>query len=233
MSRDRVAEDHRSPADDDDDDDDATEVREIHAVSPPQPSSSSTLGSRGAIRRHDSWEVSRSSSLSIASAEAENLPSMSREFSALVVAGSTMQSGSSSSSSEHNTNPGSEATTTTASNLGRIREEELLEETNPLAIVPDNNPIPSPRRAATSVGPSASSSYVDNSISSNAVEEVSVHRVKKEEVESKIVAWQTAEIAKVNNRFKRQDVIINGWESEQIEKATACLKKIEVCPLSV
>ncbi|XP_072957010.1 remorin 4.1-like [Typha angustifolia] len=95
--------------------------------------------------------------------------------------------------------------------MGRIgEEEEEVEEVNPLAIVPDNNPrMPSPRRAAP------------------AAEEVSVVRVKKEEVESKIAAWQTAEIAKVNNRFKRDDVFINGWENEKVEKATAWLKKIE------
>lgn len=127
--------------------------------------------------------------------------------------------------------------TTTTTNLGRIREEEQLEETNPLAIVPDTNPMPSPRRrAATSVQQFAPASSLVDNITSNgggggggAVEEVSVQRVKKEEVQWKIAAWQTAVIAKINNRFKREDVIINGWESEQIEKATACLKRTEVC----
>src|SRR4051812_1302234 len=98
MSRDR--EEHHSP----DDDDDAIEVREIHALTSPQPSSSSTFSSRGDGRRRESWDVSRSSSLSIASSDAENFTSMSREFNALVVAGSTLQSSSSSSSgADHNT----------------------------------------------------------------------------------------------------------------------------------
>ena len=52
--------------------------------------------------------------------------------------------------------------------------------------------------------------------------------MKKEEVETKVTAWQTAEVAKINNRFKREEVVINGWETEQVEKASAWLKKIEV-----
>jgi len=60
------------------------------------------------------------------------------------------------------------------------------------------------------------------------VGEVAVRRVKKEEVETKIMAWETAEIAKINNRFKRQEVVINGWESDQVEKASSFFNKIEV-----
>lgn len=56
----------------------------------------------------------------------------------------------------------------------------------------------------------------------------SVQRVKKEEVESKINAWQNAKIAKINNRFKREDAVINGWESEQVQKASSWMKKVEV-----
>jgi hypothetical protein len=52
--------------------------------------------------------------------------------------------------------------------------------------------------------------------------------VKKEEVESKIAAWQIAETAKIDNRFKREEVVINGWEGDQVEKASAWLKKYEV-----
>ncbi|RYR39089.1 hypothetical protein Ahy_A09g044514 [Arachis hypogaea] len=57
------------------------------------------------------------------------------------------------------------------------------------------------------------------------VEEVSVQRVKKEEVNAKISAWQNNKIAKINNRFKRKDAVIEGWESEQargnaLEKCT-------------
>lgn len=193
-----MLENQRAHNRDDDTDESAIEVREIHAVTPlPNPSSN-----RG--RRLDSWETSshRSPTLSLGS-ELENFTSMSTEFNAMVVAGSTLPNDSNSGSNNGN-NDG-------AHNLARIGEEEL-EETNPLAIVPDNNPIPSPRRRPPADHP---------------VEEVSVHMVKKEEVESKISAWQTAEIAKINNRFKREDVVINGWESEQVEKSTAWLKKIE------
>ncbi|XP_073004911.1 remorin 4.1-like [Typha latifolia] len=180
----------------DDDLADDADFRDIHALTPPQPSSSI----RG--RRRESWEAGshRSSTLSVGSdvTLGEHFSTMSREFNAMVVAGSNMQ----------NDGNGS----LNGDVLSRIGEEEL-QETNPLAIVPDNNPIPSPSRPPLAELP------VD--------EEVSVHRVKKEEVESKISAWQTAEIAKINNRFKRDDVVINGWESEKVEKATAWLKKIE------
>lgn len=56
----------------------------------------------------------------------------------------------------------------------------------------------------------------------------SVQRVKEEEVESKINAWQIAKIAKINNRFAREDAIINGLESEEVHKATCRMKKVEV-----
>ncbi|KAG0463555.1 hypothetical protein HPP92_019624 [Vanilla planifolia] len=177
-------------------DDASTEIRDIHALTP------SPVSVRG--RARDSWEVGshRSSALSVGS-EVENFSSMSREFSAMVVAGSNLQPDS--------------AAADGGGILSRIGEDEL-EETNPLAIVPDNtHPFPSPRPPSTSATSSAPA----------AIEEVSVHRVKKDEVDAKIAAWQAAEIAKINNRFKREDVTINGWESEQLEKATAWLKKIE------
>jgi hypothetical protein len=50
-------------------------------------------------------------------------------------------------------------------------------------------------------------------------------------VETKVSAWQTAEVAQINNRFKREEVVINGWETEQVDKACAWLKKIEVINL--
>ncbi|XP_057784712.1 remorin 4.2-like isoform X2 [Salvia miltiorrhiza] len=146
------------------------------------------------------WETGshRSSSLSTEGG-GENFSSMSREFNALVLAGATI--------GEHESGSGSL--------LGRIREEgNFQEETNPLAIVPDTSaldPVQSPRgrRAGHNGG------------------EMSVHRVKKEEVESKIHAWQNAKVAKINNRFKREDAIINGWEGEQVQKATSWMKKVE------
>lgn len=96
-----------------------------------------------------------------------------------------------------------------------IGEDDFVE-TNPLAIVPDNNPIISPRTTEPEVARSEGESPVI------------VVQVKKEETETKIAAWQSEEIAKVNNRFKREEVVINSWENEQVEDATARLKKIEV-----
>lgn len=140
--------------------------------------------------------------MSESEASSEQFTTMSGEFNAMVLAGSTMPAGDEE-----------------AGGLGRIQEEEAVGEANPLAIVPDGHPfdgVPSlRRRTAAPTG-------------DGAVEEVSLEIVKKEEVESKISAWQTAKVAKINNRFKREDVTINGWESEQVEKAATVLKKVEV-----
>ena len=57
---------------------------------------------------------------------------------------------------------------------------------------------------------------------------LSLETVKREEVESRILSWQTAKLAKTNSRFKREEVDINGWEGERVERASAVLKKIEV-----
>ncbi|XP_077214119.1 remorin 4.1-like isoform X2 [Tasmannia lanceolata] len=168
------------------------EIRDIHQVNSP--------ANQG--RRREAWETSslRSPNLSLSSEiPSEIFTTMSREFNALVLAGSSIEDGN---------NDGS--------NLARIGEEDH-EETNPLAIVPDNgrfDPVPSPRPLVGSSG---------NSI----VEEVSLQMVKKEETQSKISAWQTAKIAKINNRFKREDAIINGWEGEHVQKATTWMKKVE------
>ncbi|MBA0742827.1 hypothetical protein Gogos_015843, partial [Gossypium gossypioides] len=113
---------------------------------------------------------------------------MSREFNALVLAGSSIENNDSDSVHTLNNNQ-----------LTRIGEDhELQEETNPLAIVPDNGPY----------------------------DRESDQPRRKEEVESKICAWQNAKIAKINNRFKREDAIINGWESEQVQKASSWMKKV-------
>ncbi|XVE75631.1 hypothetical protein DITRI_Ditri12bG0108800 [Diplodiscus trichospermus] len=193
--------------DDDHDRDDDEHIRDIHALTPPHPP---------AVNR-GRWETGshRSSSLSMSSelASSENFTSMSREFNALVLAGSSIENNDSDSiNTLNNHNP-----------LTRIGEEEVPEETNPLAIVPDNNPFDqgnSDQQRRVGSGGSAAAS-------SSSHGEVSVLRVKKEEVESKISAWQNAKIAKINNRFKREDAIINGWESEQAQKATSWMKKIE------
>lgn len=165
-----------------------------------------------------------SSSLSVASTEgasSENFTSMSREFSALVLAGSSIDPNNDSPIDVHDNEGGN--------NLGRIGEEDLMEETNPLAIVPDNHPldpVPSPRRGGVA-GASSSSAVAAASGGGSGQGEVSVQRVKKEEVEAKILAWQNAKVAKINNRFKREDAVINGWESEQVQKATSWMKKVE------
>ncbi|KAL2453062.1 Remorin family protein [Abeliophyllum distichum] len=173
-------------------------IREIHALTPsrlqPPPP-----------RREITLETSshRSSNLSMASSnESENFTSMSREFNALVLAGSSIGNNNDVPTSSNNGN-----------NLGRIGEEE---ETNPLAIVPDNNPLDIPVPVPVPVQSPRGQSR-----------EVSVQSVKKEEVESKINAWQNAKIAKINNRFKREDAVINGLESEEVDKATSWMKKVE------
>jgi len=153
----------------------------------------------------------------------QNFTSMSREFSALVLAGSGVDHNNSS----INANEGSGTSNIANYNLSRIGEDEMPDQEmiNPLAIVPDTNnypfdPVPSPTPGAAPGGSGTTTS-------GNSHSEISVQRVKKEEVESKIYAWQNAKIAKINNRFKREDAIINGWESEQVQKATSWMKKVE------
>ncbi|XP_062004883.1 remorin 4.1-like [Rosa rugosa] len=215
----------------DDDHGDDEIVRDIHALTPPHPPQAANSGGR----QREAWETGGqiSPSLSVASTEgasSENFTSMSREFSALVVAGSTIPN---SSFSNNDMNDGAVNNPGNNLGLGRIGEEDnMLEETNPLAIVTDNyhssDPIASPRSIGannnTMAGSSSSSMIGTNQGHQG---EISVHVVKKEEVESKISAWQNAKIAKVNNRFKREDAVINGWESEQVQKASTWMKKIE------
>ncbi|XP_075474746.1 remorin 4.1-like [Primulina tabacum] len=204
LSRTRDGDTLHAHEDDDDDDGDgdgsSPAIREIHALTTP-PSSGA--------RRRETWETGshRSSPGSMASSEI-NFTSISREFNALVLAGSNI-------ASENETG-----------NLGRIGEEEnLLEETNPLAIVPDTNPLQSPGGDGDrALAVSAAAGDGDYRINGG---EVSVQNVKKEEVLSKISAWQNAKIAKINNRFKREDVVIKGWEGEQVQKATSWMKKEE------
>lgn len=176
---------------------DSPAMRDIHALTPPRAPPAP-------------WETGshRSSSLSVTSSAAmeggENFTTMSREFSALVLAGSAVGG--------PDQDPG----------LARIREDENVhEETNPLAIVPDSSGPMSPAQSPRGGGRVAAAGGHNGG-------EMSVHRVKKEEVESKIHAWQNAKVAKINNRFKREDAIINGWEGEQVQKASSWMKKVEV-----
>ncbi|KAL5216986.1 hypothetical protein ABZP36_017670 [Zizania latifolia] len=187
---------HPSAPDTDDaagDDEEVTTFRDIHPLTTPTTTPPARLGSA-------SWDTASHRSLS----HEEQFMTMSREFTAMVAAGATMQTGANNGSG--------------ADQLTSIGEDEL-EETNPLAIVPDNHPIVTPARsrAPLEVVPAAAAPQ----------QPVEARQVKKEEVETKVSAWQTAEMAKINNRFKREEVVINGWETEQVDKASAWLKKIE------
>lgn len=111
--------------------------RDIHALTPLPPPPG---------RRRDTWETSshQSVSLSVASSDlapSENFTTMSREFSALVLAGSAIGD-----SSRNNTSDIDVTNTSGGTNLGIIGEEDHIpeEETNPLAIVPDSNPRQEP-----------------------------------------------------------------------------------------
>ncbi|KAJ6304082.1 hypothetical protein OIU77_017875 [Salix suchowensis] len=185
---------------------DSEQVRDIHALTPPHPPPRNHHGSY---------------SMSSDGASTENFTTMSREFNALVIAGSAIGTSNTANNSSSVHNEFNDIGGTTL--LSRIGEDDdVPEETNPLAIVPDNHPLdpePSSRMLR--------SALVDGSDGGDAGGEVSVQRVKKEEVETKITAWQNAKIAKINNRFKREDAIINGWESEQVQKSTSWMKKVE------
>lgn len=204
------------------------EFRDIHALSPPptpsQPSSyrlRASWGSAAGGSRHTSIR-----SVGSDTAPSEPFPTMSREFSAMVAAAANANASNGN---------GDAADRDIVDAMGRSRigeAEEELEETNPLAIVPDSNPIPSPRRGPPTPGGAdvalmAANGHGHGHGNANGEGGVSVGQVKKEEVESKIAAWQIAEVAKVNNRFKREEVVINGWEGDQVEKASAWLKKYE------
>ncbi|KAK0594900.1 hypothetical protein LWI29_001703 [Acer saccharum] len=189
--------------------DDEPIVRDIHALTPPP---ALPIDGGGGRRREASWETSsHRSSQSISSevgSSGENFTTMSREFNALVLAGSAIETGTESDHHVNNNNNNNN----NHSLLARIREDDIPEETNPLAIVPDLG---------------APFDHSVRHIGSSSEVSVSVQRVKKEEVESKISAWQNAKVAKINNRFKREEAVINGWESEQVQKATSWMKKVE------
>jgi len=199
---------HHHDGDGDVHDVEVTTFRDIHPLTPDVPTPPA---------RTRSWDTASHRSFS----SEEQFMTMSREFTAMVAAGATMQTGGGA-----NGNGGYDG-----DQLTSIGEDEL-EETNPLAIVPDSNPIPSPRRGpptpgGTDVALMAANGHGHGHGNSNGEGGMSVGQVKKEEVESKIAAWQIAEVAKVNNRFKREEVVINGWEGDQVEKASAWLKKYE------
>ncbi|KAG7566046.1 Remorin C-terminal [Arabidopsis suecica] len=155
----------------------------------------------------------------------ENFTTVSREFNALVIAGSSMDNNSNGS----NQSGGHRDVIRDERNeLTRIGENDDVgdhgqvpeEDSNPWAIVPDgyNN-----RDGSEDNNIVLASSSGQNRMVTTA----SVQRVKREEVEAKITAWQTAKVAKINNKFKRQDAVINGWLNEQVHKANSWMKKIE------
>ncbi|CAE6076562.1 unnamed protein product [Arabidopsis arenosa] len=161
----------------------------------------------------------------------ENFTTVSREFNALVIAGSSMDNNSNGS----NQSGGHRDVIRDERNeLTRIGENDDVrdhgqvpeEDANPWAIVPDgyNN-----RDGSEDNNIVLASSSGQNRMVTTA----SVQRVKREEVEAKITAWQTAKVAKINNRFKRQDAVINGWLNEQVHKANSWMKKIEVTHFSL
>ncbi|KAJ6921891.1 remorin 4.1-like [Populus alba x Populus x berolinensis] len=187
------------------------QIRDIHALTPPDPPPRNRWET-GSSTHHGSYSMSMSGE----GASSENFTTMSREFNALVVAGSAIGT-----SNTTNNSIFDHSDIVSSALLSRIGEDDhgVPEEINALAIVPDNNPSdPEPSSRRLGSGRVVSGSHGG---------EVSVMRVKKEEVETKITAWQNAKIAKINNRLKREDAIINGWESEQVQKSTSWMKKVE------
>jgi hypothetical protein len=198
-----------SPASHHDDDDvEVTTFRDIHPLTPDVPTPPA---------RTRSWDTASHRSFS----SEEQFMTMSREFTAMVAAGATMQTGTGGANGGYDGG---------ADQLTSIGEDEL-EETNPLAIVPDSHPIATPARSRTSAAASGLEVVPAPAPTPQPPAHVEASQVKKEEVETKVSAWQTAEVAKINNRFKREEVVINGWETEQVEKASSWLKKIEVLKL--
>lgn len=233
---------HNNHLGDDNNSDDG--FRDIHALTPPSPPPLPVPPSRQRVFDASSRRSSNVSVSSDITNSSENFTTMSREFNALVLAGSAISPNDYYTSNQVGGNgngSGSGNDRNNNINLDRIGEEEgEAEETNPLAIVPDINPMPSPpdghgigNRNNSSLGhlmgPSSSSINNNNSNSSsnNTSGAMAVHNVKKEEVETKITAWQTAKVSKINNRFKREDAIISGWENERVQKATSWMKKVE------
>ncbi|KAJ4822217.1 hypothetical protein Tsubulata_021192 [Turnera subulata] len=221
-----------------DDHDQSEHIRDIHALTPPQvplppPPAHPARARWETGSHHGSYSMSMSSDAGTSSSE--NFTTMSREFNALVLAGSSIGNNTSTAtnnphgSDNSNDVPVRDHGSNNNTLLSRIGEDDgdhdVPEETNPLAIVPDHNyPLehPSSRRLAGSLALAGAAAG-----GGGGGREMSVQRVKKEEVDSKISAWQNAKIAKINNRFKREDAVINGWESEQVQKATSWMKKVE------
>ena len=194
-----------------------TEVREIQPLTVP-PFTPPTRAGSGVST---AWDTASTSHRSVTSEE--QFMTMSREFTAMVAAGATNNTPNNNS----NDPPGSGAYDG-ADQLTSIGEDEL-EEHNPLAIVPDSGrPFATPGPGSSGSGRAARRDLEVVPAAGPPGEAKQVTEVRKEEVETKVASWQMAEVAKINNRFKREEVVINGWETEQLDKASAWLKKIEV-----
>jgi len=74
---------------------------------------------------------------------------------------------------------------------------------------------------------SNSSSARSNENRLSTPKELALQKVKRDEIEAKAVAWEEAKMAKVDNRFKRDEAIIGAWENEQKVKANIKMKKVE------
>jgi len=204
-------------------DQEVTEVREIQPLSVPPPFTPPTRAGSGVST---AWDTASTSHRSLTSEE--QFMTMSREFTAMVAAGAGDDAGAATPNNNSN-NPDSGAydgAGAGADQLTSIGEDEL-EEHNPLAIVPDSGrPFANPGSSRGGSG-SGRAARLDLEVVPAAGPPVEAKQVRKEEVETKVSAWQTAEVAQINNRFKREEVVINGWETEQVDKACAWLKKIE------
>ncbi|CAN8254418.1 unnamed protein product [Cochlearia groenlandica] len=189
-----------------------TVVRDIHTTTSTELSRPQQRGGLGPLSPAISVNFSDG-----ASSAGENFTTVSREFNALVIAGSSMDNNN----NNDNINNQSVSHRDVINELTRIGEDEDGggEDTNPWAIVPDGYD----NRSGSENIVTMTSSGGENRMVTTA----SVQRVKRDEVEAKITAWQTAKVAKINNRFKRQDAVINGLLNEQVHKANSLMKKIE------
>eukprot|EP00253_Pinus_taeda_P034696 PITA_34696 len=59
------------------------------------------------------------------------------------------------------------------------------------------------------------------------IEVKAVEKAERDKIEAKAVAWREAKMAKIDNRFKWEQTIIEVWENEQKEKANMKLKIAE------
>jgi len=74
---------------------------------------------------------------------------------------------------------------------------------------------------------SFSSSARSNEYRLSTPKQLALQKVKREEIEAKAVAWEEAKMTKVENRFKKDEAIINAWENEQAVQANIKMKKVE------